>query len=282
MKFGPHVSIAGGLPNGPLNAQEVGAETFQIFSRSPRGGKAPEITKELLADFKKNLKDANIESFYIHAPYYINLASATPRIADSSIQILKDELKRGSTLGANGMMFHIGSAKDFGKEKSTKIVIKAINEILKDYKGTTKFLIENSAGAGEIIGATFEEIGEIIKKVKNKKHIGVCLDTCHMFASGYDFRDAKSLNKTVKDFDKHIGLEYLQVIHLNDSLKEYNSKRDRHADIGFGLIGKKAFELLVNHPKLNHLDAVLETPQKEIVYEKAIKKLIKMDLGHNK
>jgi len=198
MKLGAHVSIAGGIFKAPLNAKKLGCETFQIFSRSPRGGMPPEITDNIVEQFKNNMEQADIKNFYIHAPYFINLASDKPRIAKGSIEILRSELERGNKLGAVGVMFHMGSAKDFGSTKSLKMAIDAINEILENYDGKTLLLIENSAGAGEILGDKFDEIGFIIKKIKNKAKIGVCLDTCHMFASGYDMRDKKSLGKTGK------------------------------------------------------------------------------------
>ncbi len=275
MKFGAHVSIAGGIPNAPLNAQIIGAETFQIFSRSPRGGKAPEITPEIIKQFQVNLSKTKIKNFYIHAPYFINLASANNRIRQGSISILREELERGSKLGATGLMFHIGSAKDFGREKSLKLVVEGINKILAGYKGKTQFLIENSAGAGEIIGDTFDEIGHILKKIKNKK-VGVCLDTCHLFASGYDLRTPKALNNTLNKFEKSVGLKKLKVFHLNDSLAPLNNRKDRHADIGHGELGKKTFALIINHPKLKHLDAILETPEIKIDYKKTISLLKKL------
>ena len=275
MKIGAHVSIAGGVFNAPLNAQAIGADTFQMFSRSPRGGKAPELTLEVVNQFKANLRQSGIENFYIHAPYFINLASKEKRIQHGSIQILREELERGSKLGAAGMMFHMGSAKDFGPEVSFAMVEDGLREILKGYTGKTKLLIENSAGAGEIIGADFETIGKLIKKIKNSR-LGVCLDTCHMFASGYDFKTATALTKTLDVFDKKIGLKKLGCLHLNDSLTILNSHRDRHADIGFGEIGISAFKLLVKHPKLKHLDALLETPTINEDYNKQITKLKKL------
>lgn len=275
MKFGAHVSIAGGIPNAPLNAQIIGAETFQIFSRSPRGGKVPEITPEIVKQFQTNLSKAKIKNFYIHAPYFINLASANNRIRQGSISILREELERGSKLGATGLMFHIGSAKDFGRKKSLELVVEGINKILIGYKGKCQFLIENSAGAGEIIGDTFDEIGHILKKIKDKK-VGVCLDTCHLFASGYDLRTPKALNNTLNKFEKSVGLKKLKVFHLNDSLVPLNNRKDRHADIGHGELGKKTFALIINHPKLKHLDAILETPEIKIDYKKTISLLKKL------
>ncbi len=274
MHFGAHVSIAGGIDKAPINAKSIGAQTFQIFSRSPRGGKPPVINKTLINNFNNELKNAKINNFYIHAPYFINLASSNDRIREGSIAILREELERGSLLGARGMMFHMGSAKDFGNEKSVKLAIDGIKKILKGYKGSCLLLIENSAGAGAILGDTFEEIGNIIKKIKHSK-LGVCLDTCHAFASGYDVKD--NLNKVVKDFDKHIGLDKLIVLHGNDSIPPLDSHKDRHADIGYGEIGLEAFKKIIKHPKLKHLDFLLETPALKESYNQAIAKLIKLN-----
>ncbi|OGF31328.1 hypothetical protein A2533_00415 [Candidatus Falkowbacteria bacterium RIFOXYD2_FULL_35_9] len=260
MKLGAHVSIAGGIFKAPLNAKKLGCETFQIFSRSPRGGMPPEITDNIVEQFKNNMEQADIKNFYIHAPYFINLASDKPRIAKGSIEILRSELERGNKLGAVGVMFHMGSAKDFGSTKSLKMAIDAINEILENYDGKTLLLIENSAGAGEILGDKFDEIGFIIKKIKNKAKIGVCLDTCHMFASGYDMRDKKSLGKTLMEFEKHIGIKFLQVIHLNDSKTELGSNKDRHEVIGNGLIGQEGFKQILHNIKLKSVDGIIETP----------------------
>lgn len=275
MKFGAHVSIAGGIFNAPLNAAEINCEVFQIFTRSPRGGQAPELTPEILKKFKDNLKQVKITEFVIHSPYYINLASKNPRIYYGSIAVLRDDLERGSKLGAKYLMFHIGSAKDFDKKKSLQMVIDGINKILNGYKGSTEILIENSAGSGEIIGDSFEEISFILKKIKSK-NVGVCLDTCHLFASGYDLRDKKAIDKTLKKFDDTIGLEKLKIFHFNDSKTPLNSKKDRHADIGFGKIGQKAFEILINHPKLKHLNAIIEVPEEKSNYAKTLKLLKKL------
>lgn len=253
-----HVSIAGGIENAPINAKEKGCEIFQMFDRSPRGGK-PNITPEKIKLFKENCHKYNFSEFYIHAPYYINLASANNRIRHGSISILRDELKMGTELSASGVMFHVGSAKDYGAQKSFELVVKGLKEILKNYKGNCPLLIENSAGAGQIIGADLKEVGKIIKQVKHKK-LGFCYDTCHGFASGYDIRTKTTLNKTIAEIDSNIGLKILKVFHLNDSLKEFNSRRDRHANIGQGLIGKDAFEMFINHPKLKPINAILETP----------------------
>jgi len=170
-------------------------------------------------------------------------------------------------------MTHLGSAKDVGEVKGRQMVIDGLAKMLKGYQGQTRFLIENSAGSGQVIGDTFEEIGEIIKKTEKqlKKHnvIGVCLDTQHAFASGYDWR--RSINDVLKKFDQTIGLKRLVIMHANDSLSDFGSHVDRHADIGQGKMGKKVFEQLIKNPKLRKVNLLLETPENTVMtYKKAI------------
>ena len=243
MQIGAHISAAGGVFNAPLNAAKIGAECYQFFSRSPQGGAAPKLTPEVVGLFKNNNQTFGITSTYIHAPYYINLASSNSRIYYGSIEVLRDELERGSLLGVGAMMFHIGSSKDLGQKEAIAKTVKAIKQILKGYRGSCQPLLEISAGSGNIIGDTFEEISEIIKKVGSKK-IGVCFDTCHSFGAGYDFRTEKNYEALIDDFDSIIGLDNLYAIHINDSSGDLGAKLDRHEHIGKGKIGLKGFKLV--------------------------------------
>lgn len=263
INIGAHVSIAGGIFNAPLNAAERKCETFQMFSRSPRGGKAALLTKDVVKEFLDNCQKKKISNYYIHTPYYINYASAKQRIYKGSIAVVRQELERGTKLKVKALMTHLGSSKDFGKSKGLKKVIQGIRETMKGYTGTTQFLLENSAGAGGTIGATFDELGKIIKALP-KYNLGVCLDTCHAFASGYDIRDKASVNKILKEFDKHIGLSRLSLIHANDSKTDFGSNKDRHEHIGKGKIGIKGFVALINHPALKKVDFILETPDDDL------------------
>ncbi|MFA6525693.1 MAG: deoxyribonuclease IV [Patescibacteria group bacterium] len=259
MNIGAHVSIAGGIENAPLNAFAENCECFQMFSRSPRGGKAPEINDEVVKKFQQNIKDNGLGNAYIHTPYYINLASKQDRVRNGSISIIREELDRASRLGVVAVMTHLGSSKDFARAKALKMVIDGIAELLKGYNGGAMFLLEIAAGSGNIIGDSFEEIGEIIKKVKHKK-VAVCFDTAHAFASGYDLRTKESVEVTLNKFDQAVGLNLLQLIHANDSKVALNAKVDRHEHIGQGEIGEKGFAVLINHPKLKNVDFILETP----------------------
>lgn len=260
MRFGAHVSAAGGLYNAGANGKKLGCEVIQIFSRPPQGGKPREITPEEQEKFKTAMKENEIQDVYIHAPYFINLASSKKRIEKGSQSVLREELERGTLLDCKAMMFHPGSARDVGRQKGIDMVVEGLNRILDGYEGTTQLLIEISAGAGEIMGDSFEEIAEFIDRAERGSEIGVCFDTQHAFASGYDLRTKAAIDETFKAFDKIIGLKKLVASHCNDSKFELGAKRDRHEHLGEGLIGKDAFKIIVQHPKLQNIDLILETP----------------------
>lgn len=260
MRIGAHVSIFNGVFNAPANAAKIGCEVFQMFTRSPQGGPAPELTESVVKKFKAELKKHKIDEFYIHTPYYINLASSNNRIRYGSISVIRDDLERGSKLGAKYLMTHLGSSTDLGPKKALEKVKEGVKKILDGYKGTTQFLIEMSAGAGNIIGDTFEEIGQIIKSL-SQFNIGVCFDTCHAFVSGYDLRTRLAVKKTFKHFDRTIGLEKLKLMHANDAKSDLGSHIDRHEHIGYGKIGREGFYSLIHHPKLQAVNLIIETPK---------------------
>src|SRR3989338_3834439 len=162
MKFGAHVSIAGGIQNAPLNAGKIGCEVFQMFTRSPQGGPAPKLTPEIVDEFRLNCEKNSLTDWVIHSPYYINFASVEERIRASSARVIREELERGSLIGANYVMFHPGSARDVGEVEAMKFCIEGIKRVLEGYNGSTKLLIEMSAGAGMVIGDTFEELAELL------------------------------------------------------------------------------------------------------------------------
>ncbi|MFA5936084.1 MAG: deoxyribonuclease IV [Patescibacteria group bacterium] len=263
MKFGAHVSIAGGMQNAPLNAAVLGCEIFQMFSRSPQGGPAPKLTPEIVDEFRKNCEEHDLSEWVIHSPYYINFASPLPATRASSARIIREELERGTILGAAYVMFHPGSARETGEKEAVKLCVNGIKKVLDGYKGTTKLLIEISAGAGMIIGDTFEEVAELLEGVDDPE-LGVCFDTAHAFASGYDLRDAKSVEKTFKTFDSLIGLNRLKMSHCNDSKVGLGERRDRHEHLGEGHIGLAGFEAIVKMKKLSHMNLYLETEFDEV------------------
>ncbi len=260
MRFGAHVSAAGGLWKAGPNGKELGCEVIQIFSRPPQMWKAKPITDEEAAKFRASMKESGIEDVYIHSPYLINLASEKNNVRYGSSTMLRDELERGTQLGAKAMMFHPGSAHGFTRKEAVKKVVEGLDRIMDGYEGTCQLLIEISAGAGEVMGDQFEEIAAFIDGAERGKAIGVCFDTQHAFASGYDLRTEDAVNDTFKKFDKIVGLKTLVASHCNDSMVEFGAHKDRHQHLGHGHIGLDAFKYIVQHPKLAHIDLILETP----------------------
>ncbi len=267
MNFGAHISIAGGIEKAPERAHETGCECFQMFSRSPHGGKSLELTKDAINNFKNNCQKYNLENYYIHTPYYINLASANSRIYYGSIAAIKKEMETANLLGAKGVVTHLGSAKELGEKEAREKLVRGLVEVFNPsgppYQGGTTLLLEITAGAGNIMGDSFEEIAYFIKEAEkeiSKNKLGVCFDTAHAFASGYDLRNKKAVQKTFDDFDKIIGIKRLKLIHCNDSKVDLNSHLDRHENIGEGKIGIEGFKAIVNEPRLEDLDFILETP----------------------
>lgn len=261
MNIGCHISIAGGIFNAPERAADLGAEAMQIFTRSPQGGKAPDLTPEIAERFKAEMKKHKIQNFYIHTPYYINFASSNNRIRYGSVSVVRDELERGDLIGAKYVMTHLGTAKDLGQKEAVKKTVEMLKKSLEEYNGKTKLLLENSAGAGAIIGSNLSELAEIIKKVNSPAIAGICLDTQHSFASGYDWRDFEA---TIARIDEELGLENIKLIHANDSQTQLASNRDRHEHIGQGNIGIDAFTQIVAFAQKNDIDMILETEHDEV------------------
>ena len=278
MLIGAHVSMAGGVQNAPKNAAAIGAECFQMFTRSPQGGPAPKLTPEIIADFLALCKQHKITEWVVHAPYYINLASEKESLQKSSVRVLREELERDSLLRTKYMMFHPGSAKNVGAAAGIKFSIENCRRILDGYEGHTELLLEISAGAGDVIGANFEIVGEILNGVDSDKSLvqkmNVCFDTQHAFGSGYDLRDAEAVDATFQKFDKLIGLKRLKMSHCNDSKIELGGHKDRHEHIGEGLIGAAGFKAILHHPKLQHINLYCETEGTKVADD--IKKLKKM------
>lgn len=276
MLFGAHVSIAGDIRNAPQNAANLGCEVFQMFTRSPQGGYAAPITESIGKEFQDRCRAFNQKEWVVHAPYIINFASANNRIRFGSIKIVREELERASLLGAKYLMAHLGSYKDLGHDLGLAQVAQDLAEMLKGYKGETQFLIEISAGAGKIIGDTFPEIAEIIYHPKLKKYdIGVCYDTQHAYASGYDCRTPAAVDATFKKFDKIIGLDKLKMSHCNDSKIELGGKKDRHEHIGEGEIGLAGFKALLADKRLQNINFYLETEHDKVEKDLGILKKIR-------
>lgn len=266
-----HVSAAGGVINAPERAKEIGAECFQFFSRSPRGGMAPAISEEDAKVFIQRCQQYEMES-YIHTPYYINFAAPKKELAENTVRLVREEMERATLLGVKYVVTHLGSAKDWpGAEKgktpggALKRTIKGLRAVLHGHpKFTARLLLEISAGAGSLIGNSFEELAYIIKGL-GKKNMQVCLDTCHMFASGYDVRTKEALDETMRQFREKLGIERLRLVHVNDSKVGLGEQKDRHEHLGLGKIGEEGFKAVLSHPDFQLVNFVLETKHDDLI-----------------
>lgn len=267
LNIGCHLSASKGYYNMGKEAVSIGANTFQFFTRNPRGGKAKEVD---IKDVEKFLNLANENDFckiLAHAPYTINVCSADENIRNFGIDTMKDDLKNLEFVPGNMYNFHPGSHVGQGEEVGIKLIIEALNDVLNENQQTT-VLLETMAGKGTEVGKTFEQLKQIIDGVNLKDKLGVCLDTCHIYDAGYDI--VNDLDGVLNKFDTVIGLDKLKAIHLNDDKNPFGSHKDRHEKIGEGSIGIEAFEKIINHPKLRNLPFYLETPNELDGYAKEI------------
>jgi deoxyribonuclease-4 len=263
LRFGFHISIARGFSKVVENAQKTGCETIQLFSRNPRGWKYKDLNLDEAEQFKAQLASSDIFPCFMHLPYLPNLAAAKKELYLKSINSLCEDLRRAEILGIPFLIAHVGNSVSLGKEEAMEKVVGGLNKSLHKVPNQVTILLENTAGQGTELGSQFSQLGKILSGVKNKKRIGICLDTAHAFAAGYDLSTKKGLDETVKEFDRLVGLKYLQLLHLNDSKTPLASKSDRHWHIGKGHIGLKGFRNIVNHPLLTHLPGIMETPRKD-------------------
>ncbi|ADU96072.1 deoxyribonuclease IV [Thermovibrio ammonificans] len=258
---GAHVSAAGGVHNAPLNAQEIGARAFALFTKNQRQWRAKPLTEEVIGRFKENLRRVGISPDHVlpHDSYLINLGHPEPEKRRRSLEAFIDEAERCSALGLKYLNFHPGShLRQISEEECLELVALSLNEAMERTKGVV-FVVENTAGQGSNVGYRFEHIARIVELVNDKSRIGVCLDTCHLFAAGYDIRDRSSYERTMEEFEKVVGFKYLKGMHLNDAKSGLGSRVDRHHSIGKGNIGLDAFRFIMNDPRLDGIPLILET-----------------------
>ena len=258
--LGAHMSMAGGIHLAIERGESIGCTAIQLFTKSNRQWHAKPLTHEEITLFKDAWKQSSIQSVVTHATYLINIGSPDKEIEKKSMDALAMELARSSSLDIPYLVLHPGSHINSDEESCLQRISDNLNTLLKKAPNIT-ILLETMAGQGTNIGYTFEHLAQIIKLSDFKNQLGVCLDTCHVFAAGYDFRTEKTYKAMWEQFDKTIGLKKLKAIHLNDSKEELGSRVDRHTDIGKGKIGLKAFELLVNDPNFFDIPKILETPK---------------------
>lgn len=263
MKYiGAHVSTSGGVENSPENARLIGAKAFALFTKNQRQWKAAPLSDKSIELFKQRCSDYGFSADYIlpHDSYLINLGHPETEALEKSRDAFLDELQRCEQLGLKLLNFHPGSyLKQISPEECLDRIAESINRAL-DKTSRVTAVIENTAGQGSNVGYKFEHLAHIIDKVEDKSRVGVCLDTCHTFAGGYDISTAETFNKTFEQFDQIVGFKYLRGMHLNDSKKEINSHVDRHESLGKGAIGKDVFELIMNSSHFDNIPLILETP----------------------
>lgn len=260
MKLGVHVSSAGQIDQSIDRAVLLGCNTFQIFISNPRGWRPTMIPQADVDKFRVKYKAASMQEAVAHSIYLINMASPNEYLREQSIESLISGLVNTERLGLAGLVTHIGSHQGDGLEVGTKRVVDCLHQILSDTTCCATLLLENTAGAGNLVGKTIGEIGEILRQV-NHKRLGFCLDTAHAFEFGYEIQTKEGLDKLVNEIDKEIGLDKLCAIHLNDSMTEIGSNRDRHETYGQGRIGEEALTRIINHPKLRDKPFIMETPE---------------------
>ena len=265
LNIGCHLSASKGYTHMAKEAISIGGNTFQFFTRNPRGGKAKEVDPKDVESFLNISKENGFAKILAHAPYTINVCSADEGIRKFGKDTMKDDLEKLEFVPGNMYNFHPGSHVGQGTDEGIRLIIEALNEILWKEQSTT-VLLETMAGKGSEVGRSFEELKRIIDGVELKEKLGVCLDTCHVYDAGYDI--VNNLDKVLDEFDKVIGLDRLKAIHINDSKNTFESHKDRHEKIGEGSIGIEAFKRIINHPKLRDLPFYLETPNELDGYEK--------------
>ena len=269
-RIGCHLSVSKGYKALGMDALTVGANTFQFFTRNPRGGSAKAIDEKDIADFLKIAGENDMAYFLAHAPYTMNVCAADTGIRKFAREMFADDLQRMEYFPGSLYNFHPGSHVGQGADVGIHYIIDTLNEVIKPEQ-TTTILLETMAGKGSEIGRTFEELRAIIDGVKLSEKMGVCLDTCHIYDAGYDI--VNDTDGVIDEFDRVVGLSRLKAIHLNDSKNPYESHKDRHETIGNGSIGLDTLTKVINHPKLKHLPFYLETPNELPGYAEEIKLL---------
>lgn len=259
--IGAHVSVQGGLINAFKNAEEIGAKAIALFTKNQRRWDAKPLEEKEIEDFKKAMEESGITPEFIlpHNSYLQNLGNPDPEKREKSYNAFVDEMERCNQLGLKYLNMHPGShLREISVDECIDLIADAINKAMKKVPNVV-VVLETTAGQGSNVGSKFEEIAKIIDKIEDKSRVGVCIDTCHILAAGYELKDEAGYNKTMDDFEKIIGFKYLRGVHLNDSKFDTNSKKDRHDSIGKGVLGEEFFIRFMNDPRFDNIPIVLET-----------------------
>jgi deoxyribonuclease-4 len=275
MKYlGAHVSASGGVENAPVNAHNIGARAFALFTKNQKQWFANPLTKGSIAKFRENCEKFDFKPFQIlpHDSYLINLGHPEKEQLEKSRVSFLDEIQRCEQLGLDRLNFHPGShLRQISEEECLTRIAESINIILDKTNGVTA-VIENTAGQGSNLGHTFEQVAFIIGKIEDKTRIGVCIDTCHAYTSGYNIKTTEGFASTFNLFEKTVGFKYLRGMHINDSKKELATRVDRHDNIGKGFLGEDVFRMVMNDSRFDNMPLILETPE-ESMWEEEIKRL---------
>jgi deoxyribonuclease-4 len=275
MKYlGAHVSASGGVENAPVNANNIGAKAFALFTKNQRQWFSGPLSKTSIKKFRENCEKYDYKPFQIlpHDSYLINLGHPEKEPLEKSRTSFLDEMQRCEQLGLDRLNFHPGShLRQIDEEKCLDNIAESINIVLAKTEGVTAVL-ENTAGQGSNLGHTFEQLRFIIEKVEDKSRVGVCVDTCHAYTSGYNIRTPEGFDETFKLFDKIVGFNFLRGMHINDSKKELATRVDRHENIGKGFLGEDVFRILMNDVRFDNIPLILETPD-ESLWEAEIRRL---------
>ena len=261
VQIGAHVSISGSIANAITNASERECSAFQVFTSNPRGWHAKDLTDDDITNYKNNLSQSNIDRFatVAHMPYLPNLSSPEIPVYEKSIHTMIREVERCDKLGIPYLVTHLGSHKGTGEDKGIQRLVCALTEVAKTNKDVT-ILLENTAGQKNSVGSDFTQLAEIFFGLKPASRFGICIDTCHAFAAGYDLRNEKNVKDVFEKFDSEIGLKHIKIIHLNDSKGELGCHLDRHEHIGLGHIGEAGLSQVVKLANKNKIPIILETP----------------------
>ena len=260
-RIGAHVSASGGVSNAPLNAAKIGADAFAMFVKNQRRWDAPPLSAEETIAFKDALKQSGIraEHVLVHDSYLINLGHPREAEREKSLNAFVDEIRRCEALGLRLLNFHPGShLNEISAQKCLDNIAGSLNFAIANTAGV-KLVLEDTAGQGSNLGYDFAQLAYVIDKISNKDRIGVCIDTCHAFAAGYDLRSPQAYERTMSEFDRAIGYKFLSGMHLNDTKNELNVRKDRHESLGRGFLGLAAFENIMNDPNIDEIPLILET-----------------------
>ena len=260
-RIGAHVSASGGVSNAPLNAAKIGADAFAMFVKNQRRWDAPPLSAEEIIAFKDALRQSGIraEHVLVHDSYLINLGHPREAEREKSLNAFVDEIRRCEALGLKLLNFHPGShLNEISAQECLDNIAESLNFAIANTAGV-KLVLENTAGQGSNLGYDFAQLAYVIDKISNKDRIGVCIDTCHAFAAGYDLRSPQAYERTMSEFDRAIGYKFLSGMHLNDTKNELGVRKDRHESLGRGFLGLAAFENIMNDPNIDEIPLILET-----------------------